>query len=173
MSFAGRGGSGSRFPTFLLCFAMGILLAGGCQIVGKPSTPQPAPDAEPDPPELGLGGVVYSGSLELEGGEITAALEIAPQGEREVRGALQTTSGLEADGEGVFRGGTLRLTLEYGGECPGRMRLEGPWDPMVGTFSGVVIAQDCTGEAEGTFRFGYTFFPSRLAFLEGAPGRFR
>jgi hypothetical protein len=125
----------------------------GCQLIGRSSTTEPRGEE----PELGIGGTVYHGELELDGGTIAAALEIARQGRRDVRVALQTSSGVEADGRGVIRGGTLTVILEYGGDCPGRITLEGPWDEEAGVFSGLASAVDCTGRAEGTFRFGYLF----------------
>jgi hypothetical protein len=33
------------------------------------------------------------------------------------------------------------------------MILDGEWDPETGTVAGQVAASDCTGPAEGTFRF--------------------
>ena len=98
-------------------------------------------------------GDVYQGSIFLEGGEISAALEIVRMGGRRIRGALQTTTGLLADGEGEVRGNTLRLVLTYGGDCPGRMSLEGEWDQEEGWYEGTVEATDCTGRGRGSFRF--------------------
>jgi hypothetical protein len=97
--------------------------------------------------------VVYQGVLSIDGGDVPAALELIREGGRDVRGALQTSSGLMADGTGRIRGETLRLELTYGGDCPGRMLLEGEWDQSLGTFEGVLDASDCTGQSEGTFRF--------------------
>jgi hypothetical protein len=89
----------------------------------------------------------------LEGGEIPGALEIIREGRRGIRGALQTASGLRADGQGSLQGDKLSLELVYGGDCPGRMRLEGSWDEGEGRYEGTVQASDCTGNAAGTFRF--------------------
>lgn len=98
-------------------------------------------------------GVVYQGSLFLEGGEVSAALEITRKGRREVRAALQTASGLLADGMGRIRGERLSIDLGYGGECPGTMKMEGQWDQESGIYQGDLSAQDCTGKAIGSFRF--------------------
>jgi hypothetical protein len=137
----------------VLGLALAVGLSTGCQLIGGSSRS----DDTRGEPRLGFGGTVYHGELELDGGEVPAALEIAHQGGREVLVALQTTSGLEADGTGEVRRGTLTVTLQYGGDCPGRITLEGPWDEEGGVFSGTASAVDCTGRAEGTFWFGYRF----------------
>jgi len=98
-------------------------------------------------------GVVYQGFIEIDGGELPAALEIIRAGGRNIRGALQTSSGLLAEGEGRVRGKTLTLDLTYGGDCPGRMALEGEWDQDSRTYEGIVEASDCTGNGRGGFRF--------------------
>lgn len=151
------GGSGREQRAGPLLATMGLILVVavpmGCQIIGGSATREPRSGEA----ELGIGGTVYHGELELDGGTTAAALEIARQGGREVRVALQTTSGVKADGRGEIRGGALRVILEYGGDCPGRITLEGPWDEEAGVFSGSASAVDCTGRAEGMFRFGYRF----------------
>ena len=120
------------------------LWATGCQLIGG---------ADPPPPTLGAGqGVVYQGSLILDGGDIPGAIELIKTGGR-VRVALQTASGLEADGEGRRRGRNLTVQLTYGGDCPGTMSLAGEWDEEAMTFQGTVTAADCTGPASGTFSF--------------------
>ncbi len=48
--------------------------------------------------------MVYQGFIEIEGGRVTAALEIVRRGRRDVSGALQTGSGLMAEGEGRLSG---------------------------------------------------------------------
>ena len=98
-------------------------------------------------------GVVYQGFIEIDGGEFPAALEIIRAEGPSVRGALQTSSGLQAEGEGRIRGKTLTLDLTYGGDCPGRMALEGEWDEDTRTYEGIVEASDCTGSGRGGFRF--------------------
>jgi hypothetical protein len=97
--------------------------------------------------------MVYQGFLEMDGGKVLAALEIIREGRQNVRGALQASSGLMAEGEGRLRGTTLSLDLVYGGDCPGRMSLEGEWDQDSQTYEGVVEASDCTGKGQGAFRF--------------------
>lgn len=89
----------------------------------------------------------------MDGGNIPAALEIIKEGGRSVRGSLQTDLGILAEGTGEIRGRTLRLDLSYGGECPGRMLLEGQWDQSEMVYEGTVDASDCTGKGRGTFRF--------------------
>lgn len=127
-----------------------ILLLGGCRLIGGGSSPSPGLKT-PEPG--GVQGVIYQGSMVLEGGEITGALEIIREGRRGIRGALQTSTGLVADGDGDLRGQTLSLELLYGGDCPGRMALEGNWDERNGRYEGAIQASDCTGKASGTFRF--------------------
>ncbi len=127
-----------------------ILFLGSCQVIGGgPKSPSGTGIPEPGRAE----GVVYQGSLVLEGGEIPGALELIREGRRGIRGALQTSTGLVADGVGSLRGRALTLELAYGGDCPGRMRLEGEWDEGEGRYQGTVQASDCTGSAAGTFRF--------------------
>lgn len=122
-----------------------LLILSGCMAVGGsgPASPGSGPQQ----------GVVYHGSLFLDGGDVTAALEIAREGRRDVRAALQATSGLLADGKGRIRGDDLSIELVYGGQCPGAMELNGKWDQEAGTYQGELSAQDCTGKAEGTFLF--------------------
>lgn len=132
------------FSTPLAGVVMLAILTYGCQTIGEIG---PFDSSHPHD------GTVYQGLIILDGGEMTAALEIQRLGNRGARGALQTSSGLLADGEGQIRGETLTLTLVYGGECPGRLTLEGEWDRDDLTFEGIVRAFDCTGPAEGTFRF--------------------
>lgn len=137
-----RGLMGNRRAALWLAGA--ALLASGCQIIGGSDPPPPAPGE--------VRGTVYQGSLKLDGGELPAALEIIRNGGR-VRAALQTTSGLTADGEGRLRGNRLTLALSYGGSCPGSMSLEGVWEVDRRTYLGTVTAVDCTGTASGTFAF--------------------
>jgi len=137
------------FPTQRLGAALGLaastLLASGCQLIGGSEPPPP-----PSPGTVQ--GVVYQGFLILDGGEMPAGLEIIRNG-GQVRAALQTTSGLIADGLGRKRGNTLTLDLTYGGDCPGSISLEGEWDEDIQTYAGTAAASDCTGKASGTFRF--------------------
>jgi hypothetical protein len=137
----GRGTVGSLS---LLITGLAVLPISGCQVLGGPGPFRSAGEG---------GSPVYQGVLSLEGSELPAALEISRTGRRTVEAALQATSGLLADGEGQVRGSKLTLDLAYGGECPGWMKLEGPWNENAGTFEGVVTAQDCTGGSEGTFEF--------------------
>jgi hypothetical protein len=89
----------------------------------------------------------------MDGGELTAALQLIRDGRRDLRGILQAVSGLVAEGKGDLSGREFQLELVYGGQCPGRMLLVGEWDPDTDSVFGVVRASDCTGPAEGTFRF--------------------
>ena len=138
-----------RIKIFLWLVPLTVLVPG-CQPIGGSDPPPPTPGA--------VQGVVYQGSLILDGGSIPGGLEIIRSGGR-VRGALQTTSGLVADGQGRLRGRTLTLDLSYGGDCPGVMALEGEWDEGAGTFQGTVTAVDCTGTATGTFSFSGESYP--------------
>ncbi|MCJ7628696.1 MAG: hypothetical protein MUO50_09955 [Longimicrobiales bacterium] len=144
-------------PSWL--FMTAPLLLAGCHVVGGsgpgPSSPEATGATDPtDPTDPGFSqGMVYQGFIEIEGGRVTAALEIVRRGRREVSGALQTGSGLMAEGEGRLSGQTLTLELVYGGTCPGRMSLEGEWDQDSGSYEGVVEATDCTGKGGGFFRF--------------------
>jgi len=97
--------------------------------------------------------VVYHGSLELDGGRVQAGLEIGMRGGRDAWGALETITGLRADGAGRLRGNNLELSLAYGGDCPGTMVLDGEWNREAGSFIGSVEASDCTGTASGSFQF--------------------
>lgn len=142
-----RGPTRAPGPTW----ALALLVVWGCQLVGNPGPPEP--EAGRGPEEGRVQGVVYQGVLTLDGGEISAGLELIRTGGGRVRGALQTQDGLRADGSGRLRGRTLRLRLLYGGDCPGEIVLEGPWDQASGAYTGTAEAQDCTGSASGTFRF--------------------
>jgi hypothetical protein len=122
-----------------------ILFLSGCTAVWGSGSATPGSNPQQ--------GVVYQGFLILDGGEGSAALEIAREGRRDVRAALQAASGLMADGRGRVRGERLSIELEYGGPCPGTMKLDGEWDQDSGTYEGDLSAQDCTGKAEGTFYF--------------------
>ena len=130
-----------------------FLLAGGCQLVGRASAPsEPSGISLPGPSDPGIAGV-FQGALYMDGGEITAALELIPDGRRDLRGIFQAVSGLEAEGTGHLDGREFSIELVYGGSCPGRMLLTGEWDPDTDSLSGVVRASYCTGPGEGTFRF--------------------
>ena len=143
-------------------FVATALIVTGCRLIGggspgttsssAPSGPPAQPGAVPGDPDL-VRGVVYQGYIEVDQGKLPAALEIVREGRQAIRGALQTNSGLLAEGEGRLSGSTLRLELMYGGTCPGRMLLEGEWDQDALTYEGTVEASDCTGGGGGTFRF--------------------
>jgi len=139
-----RSGPSRWVHCFVLAFT--ALSLGSCQIIGG---------SGPSGVESGGsgGGEVYQGFLEIDGGRVTAALELIRAGRSDVRGALQATSGLLADGEGKLRGRVLTLDLSYEGECPGRMSLEGEWDREERTYQGTVEASDCTGGGRGRFSF--------------------
>lgn len=126
-------------------FVMAILLTTGCQGIGGLG-------AGPGTTEL-QEGVVYQGFIEIDGSDLPAALEIIDREGRPVRGRLQASSGLTAEGAGRLRGRTLRLELTYGGDCPGRMKFEGEWNQDAQTYEGVLEASDCTGKGQGHFRF--------------------
>jgi hypothetical protein len=156
-------GPDRRLISWLLMSA--VLFSAGCQTVGGPAPSRPAPspsapippapeaeEPEAEEPELRQG-VVYQGIIEIGGGNLPAALEIIQEGRRDVRGALQTASGLLAEGEGRLRGNRLELELVYGGDCPGQMSLDGEWDQESQTYRGTMQASDCTGKGEGTFLF--------------------
>ena len=131
----------------LLLVTVTVWWLAGCNLIGGSGPGPGATGAESSQ------GVVYQGFIEIDGGNLTSALEIIREGRQDVRGALQTSSGLLAEGEGRLRGRTLSLELVYGGTCPGRMILEGNWDQGARIYEGVVEASDCTGRGEGTFRF--------------------
>jgi hypothetical protein len=134
----------------VLFFSALLIPLNACQLLGGSSPGV----GEADPLEgLSRGGVVYHGGLFIDGGELTAALELVPEGGRSVRAGLETSSGLVADGEGRVRGRNLRLELAYGGDCPGQMVLDGTWDRDNLRYEGRLDAEDCTGESTGTFRF--------------------
>ncbi len=147
----------TRTGVMTLCALAGLFLPG-CQLIGGRSGEaagnRPSVDWETglDPVE----GEIYQGHLEMEGSRVQAALQLVRVGTRRVRGAFQGASGLVADGEGVLRGESLSLRLTYGGECPGRMDLEGVWDRSSKVYEGTVEASDCTGRSSGTFRFSAT-----------------
>jgi len=156
-------GPGCRLASWFLLTS--ALFLAGCQIVGgaapsppatrppAPNPPVPSPPApEAEEPEVRRG-VVYQGIIEIGGGSLPAALEIVQEGRRDVRGALQTVSGLLAEGEGRLRGNRLELELVYGGDCPGQMSLDGEWDQESQIYRGTMQASDCTGNGEGTFLF--------------------
>ena len=130
----------------------------GCQMIGGgQGSPGPNPRSESQTEEPApLGGEVYQGHLDMDGGRIQAALEIRREGGRTVRCAFQGMSGLLAEGQGTLRGETLTLVLTYGGDCPGQRRLEGSWDQENKVYDGTVEASDCTGPSSGTFRFTAT-----------------
>jgi len=145
-------GAGRHLTPWLLPWLLGtvLLLLAGCQMIGGSGSGPYGPEA---PGAESSQGVVYQGFLEMDGGKVLAALEIIQEGRRNVRGALQASSGLMAEGEGQLRGETLSLELAYGGDCPGRMSLEGEWDQDEGSYEGTVEASDCTGKSQGAFRF--------------------
>jgi len=124
------------------------LSLGACQIIGGSGPGLSGVESR----EAGSG-EVYQGFLEMDGGRVPAALELVREGRRDVRAALQATSGLLADGEGELRGRTLSLDLSYEGDCPGRMSLEGEWNQDERTYEGSVQASDCTGSGRGRFSF--------------------
>ena len=142
--------SGPRGRVAVSLLMAAPLLLAGCQLIGGGG---PSPSGPETAEAVSGQSAVYQGVLSMDGGDIPAALEIVREGGRNVRGALQATSGLQADGEGRIRGETLTLDLVYGGDCPGRMHLEGEWDEDSRIYEGVVEAQDCTGRGQGTFRF--------------------
>ena len=135
----------------LLGFGMLIplIFGNGCQIIGgRPETRNSGTDGPGS-----RDGVLYQGVMMMDGGDISAALELVREGRRGLLGAMQTTTGIEAEGEGAVRGKGFHLELSYGGACPGRMVLDGEWDPDTSSISGTISASDCTGSANGTFRF--------------------
>ncbi len=134
--------------------ALTITSVIGCQVIGggpRDRSPE-AHRPELDPAD----GDVYQGYLQMDGGRVQAALQLVRDGRRRVLGAFQGVSGVVADGEGVLRGEALSLLLTYGGDCPGRIELEGVWDQDARVFEGTVQASDCTGSSFGTFSFAAT-----------------
>jgi hypothetical protein len=127
------------------------LLVGGCQLVGSPrALPDPAPREVPGSPHLQG---TYRGVLAIDGGEVPAILELRQPGGRRLEGILGLSSDFEAMGQGESgEGGRMELELRYDGACPGHMTLQGTLEPGE-VLTGVVTASDCTGRAEGTFRF--------------------
>jgi len=95
-----------------------------------------------------LGGVVI-----VEGTEIEGLLELSTASEGFQARFHSESFGFEASGEGRLDGGRLRLELEYDVDCPGELRMLGPYDAEGGRWSGELVASDCTGDAEGSFRF--------------------
>ena len=137
----------------LAAAAILLLVVAGCQAVGRtPAPSESTPGTSARAAESGPSGV-FHGALNMDGGEISAALQLIREGRRGLRGLLQAVSGLEAEGEGRLDGREFQMELVYGGECPGKMALTGEWDPETDSISGVVRATDCTGAGEGTFRF--------------------
>ena len=128
-------------------FVAVLLLLTGCQMIEGLGSGSGAPGPG------STQGVVYQGFIEIDGGDLPAALEIIRHGGRAVRGALQASSGLMAEGEGQLRGQNLKLELTYGGDCPGRMSFDGEWDQESQSYEGEVEASDCTGSGKGRFRF--------------------
>lgn len=127
-----------------------LLFVGGCQRIGLFSSGAGQGGREEAAPGSGT---VYQGFLVIDGGRVPAALEIIGERRRTIRGILQTSEGVRAQGEGRIRGETLSLELTYGGRCPGQIDLEGDWDRDSHLYEGELTASDCTGTARGTFRF--------------------
>jgi hypothetical protein len=165
----GRTPRWTRYLSALGCLLGPLVLLPGCQVVGGSRSSQDSDRESPRRPAGDFPAGVYQGALKMEGGEIPAALELIPSGRRDLRGLLQAESGLMAEGAGRRAGKSFHLELVYGGECPGRMTLDGEWAPETESVLGVVWAIDCTGAAEGTFRFsaGRAKSPGQVA--EGVP----
>jgi len=125
----------------LVALALG---SASCSTVGGPSVPGPPPEAV-----QGLfGGVVIVDGTEIEG---LLGLSMTEDGF-----AAEFTSesfGFRASGDGAMDGLRLRIELDYDMDCRGELRLLGPYDPEQGTWTGELVASDCTGDARGTFRF--------------------
>ena len=124
-------------------FAVAVLVAA-CSTVG--GAPEPA-----IPPEQVQG--LFGGVVTVDGTEIEGLLELTSSEDGYLADFNSESFGFSASGDGAMEGRRLRLELDYDMDCRGELRLLGPYDPEQGTWTGELVASDCTGNAEGTFRF--------------------
>ncbi|MCG6958069.1 MAG: hypothetical protein LJF04_18935 [Gemmatimonadetes bacterium] len=130
--------------------------AAGCTMVSKPRPPSPEPApaaAESTRPEPKPWHETYGGQVELQGQKLLVLLELTGPGDGTVSATLHIDAlGLEAQGDGTRRDGTLDLRLSYGGDCPGKLHLTVAPAEGEGALAGTLEAEDCTGTESGSIR---------------------
>ena len=131
---------------------LGAMLLGGCAGGGahSPTVVEPQILRLPD---------VYRGSLEIEGDRVPSTLHIHQVGRALTSRLTASDLGMAADGTGTLEGSEVELTMAYGVACAGTARLVGRIAETTFLYTGRIIASDCTGDVEGSFRF--TPEPSR------------
>jgi hypothetical protein len=149
------------------------LTAGGCTTVGAPGPARSGPPSNPEQRMQRSETVysaapdgIYQGVMQLDGGQIGAALELQEAEGGTLRAYLQLSTDWVAEGKGDRRRNGLRVELSYDSGCPGTMILTGRWEPASDRLAGEVRASDCTGGAEGTFSFS----PSSTIRFRRSPG---
>lgn len=125
---------------------LGVMVLGGCAGGGihSPTVVEPQILRLPD---------VYRGSLEIEGDRVLSTLHIHQAGAALTSRLTAPDLGMAADGTGTLDGREVELTMAYGAACTGTARLIGRIAEATFLYTGRIIASDCTGDVEGSFRF--------------------
>ena len=125
---------------------LGVMVLGGCAGGGihSPTVVEPQILRLPD---------VYRGSLEIEGDRVLSTLHIHQAGAALTSRLTAPDLGMAADGTGTLDGSEVELMMVYGTACAGTARLVGRIAETTFLYTGRIIASDCTGDVEGSFRF--------------------
>lgn len=104
-------------------------------------------------PDHDVGGT-WEGSVTVQGERIPGSLAVEQDGFLLHAAFAAPSYGINATGDGeIDDDGVVRLELEYDLQCPGTAVLHGTLSGEDTVLSGNVEATDCTGTAQGTFRF--------------------
>jgi len=96
----------------------------------------------------------WSGSITVGGEQIPSTLEVTQTGADLLLVTRVAALGLTTEGQGtVLPDGGMRGSFSYNLECPGEAELVGSLSSDGTTLGGTILASDCTGDLEGTFRY--------------------
>lgn len=96
----------------------------------------------------------WSGSITVAGEQIPSTLSITQAGADLQLVTRIPALELNTQGQGtVLPDGGMRGSFSYNLECPGEAELVGSLSSDGTTLGGTLLASDCTGDLEGTFRY--------------------
>ncbi len=136
----------NRHTRSLLGTLMILLLTSGCASAGGSSE-----SAGPSFPQVAG---EWTGSISVQGEAVPGTFLITQTG-ADLEGTFRAPAlELVASGSGaVLPNGSLSMSLSYNLQCPGTATMTGALSTDGTQISGRLLASDCTGNLDGSFRF--------------------